>query len=274
MAFLSRGSSILNIITISLIVIPFTSLVRGSARFTTIQATEDLSSDLYGTHFLNRTSFPAGFLFGTASSSYQYEGAANESGRGPSIWDTYTHKYPGKITDGSNGDVALDQYNRYKMWGIMKEIGFDAYRFSISWSRILPKGKISMGVNKEGIEYYNNLINELVANGIKPFVTLFHLDIPQTLEDEYGGFLSPQVVKHFEAYAELCFKEFGDRVKHWITLNEPVGFAVAGYGYGTMAPGRCSAWLESNCTGGNSATRAISGHTLSTPCSCSCRQLV
>ncbi|KAK9941275.1 hypothetical protein M0R45_017888 [Rubus argutus] len=252
---ISRGSSFLNIITISLIVIPFASLVRCSTRFTTIQATEDLSSDLYGTDFLNRTSFPAGFLFGTASSSYQYEGAANESGRGPSIWDAYTHKYPGKITDGSNGDVAIDQYYRYKEdVGIMKEIGLDAYRFSISWSRILPQGKLSTGVNKEGIEYYNNLINELLANGINPSVTLFHLDIPQTLEDEYGGFPSPHVMKHFEAYAEFCYKEFGDRVKHWITFNEPIGFAVAGYGYGTMAPGRCSAWLNSNCTGGNSAT--------------------
>ncbi|KAK9941276.1 hypothetical protein M0R45_017889 [Rubus argutus] len=255
MASISRGSSFLDIITISLIVIPLASLERGSATFTTTQASEDLSSDRYGTAFLNRTSFPAGFLFGTASSSYQYEGAANESGRGPSIWDTYTHKYPGKIADGSNGDVAIDSYHRYKEdVGIMKEMGLDAYRFSISWSRILPKGKISAGVNKEGIEYYNNLINELLANGIKPFVTLFHWDLPQALEDEHGGFLSPHVVKHFEAYAELCYKEFGDRVKHWITFNEPIALAVAGYGLGALAPGRCSAWLNPNCTGGNSAT--------------------
>ncbi|PRQ35255.1 putative beta-glucosidase [Rosa chinensis] len=248
MVSISRGSSFLNIITISLIVIPFASLVRGST-------SDDLSSDRYATAFLNRTSFPAGFVFGTASSAYQYEGAANESGRGPSIWDTFTHKYPGKITDGSNGDVAIDSYHRYKEdVGIMKEMGLDVYRFSISWSRVLPKGKISGGVNKEGIEYYNNLINELLANGIKPFVTLFHWDLPQTLQDEHGGFLSPHVVKHFEAYAELCYKEFGDRVKHWITFNEPIALAVAGYGLGALAPGRCSTWINPNCTGGNSAT--------------------
>ncbi|KAK9029472.1 hypothetical protein V6N11_026587 [Hibiscus sabdariffa] len=116
---------------------------------------------------LSRKSFPAGFVFGTASSSYQYEGAAKEGGRRPSIWDTFTHKRPEKISDGSNGDVAVDSYHRYKEdVGIMKEMGLDAYRFSMSWSRILPNGKLSGGVNKEGIAYYNNLINELLANGL------------------------------------------------------------------------------------------------------------
>ncbi|KAK9941266.1 hypothetical protein M0R45_017879 [Rubus argutus] len=138
----------------------------------------------------------------------------NEDGRGPSIWDTYTHKFPDKIKDGSNGDVAIDAYHHYKEdVEIMKDMGFDAYRFSISWSRLLPNGTLSGGVNKEGIKYYNNLINELLANGLKPFVTLFHWDLPQALEDEYGGFLSPQIVNHYQDYAELCFKEFGDRVK-------------------------------------------------------------
>ncbi|RXH90415.1 hypothetical protein DVH24_035179 [Malus domestica] len=149
----------------------------------------------YDTAFLNRSSFPAGFIFGTASASYQYEGAAREDGRGPSIWDTYTQKYPEKITDGSNGDVANDEYHRYKEdVGIMKNMGLDAYRFSISWSRLLPNGKLSGGINKEGIKYYNNLINELLRHGVKPFVTLFHFDLPQALEDEYGGFLSPKIV--------------------------------------------------------------------------------
>ncbi|KAI5322977.1 hypothetical protein L3X38_032049 [Prunus dulcis] len=151
------------------------------------------------THFdtasLNRSSFPEGFIFGVGSGSYQYEGAANEGGRGPSIWDTFTHKYPEKINDSSNGDIAVDQYHRYKEdVGIMKNMGWDAYRFSISWSRLLPNGKLSGGVNKEGIKYYNNLINELLRNGLTPFVTLFHWDLPQTLEDEYGGFLSPHIV--------------------------------------------------------------------------------
>ncbi|RYR22977.1 hypothetical protein Ahy_B03g068256 isoform C [Arachis hypogaea] len=176
---------------------------------------------------LNRSSFPAGFIFGTASSAYQYEGAANEGGRGPSIWDTLTHQHPEKVQDGSNGDVAVDQYHRYKEdVAIMKYMNTDAYRFSISWSRILPKGKISSGINQEGIKYYNNLINELIANGLEPFATLFHFDLPQALQDEYSGFYSPNIIKDFEDYSELCFKEFGDRVKHWITLNEPWSYSV------------------------------------------------
>ncbi|XP_016171615.1 beta-glucosidase 12-like isoform X1 [Arachis ipaensis] len=133
----------------------------------------------------------------------------------------------------------------------MKDIGFDAYRFSISWSRVLPGGNLKRGVNREGITYYNNLINELLANGLKPFVTLFHWDLPQALEDEYGGFLSPNIVKDFADYAELCYREFGDRVKHWITLNEPLTYTTNGYGYGIFAPGRCSI---NNCAFGNSTT--------------------
>ncbi|KAJ8760062.1 hypothetical protein K2173_010918 [Erythroxylum novogranatense] len=209
----------------------------------------------YTSTSLNRYSFPDGFIFGTASSAYQYEGAAREDGKGPSIWDFFTHRYPGKISDRSNGDVTIDSYHRYKEdVGIMKEMGLDAYRFSISWSRILPNGKLSGGVNREGVTYYNNLINELLANGIQPFVTLFHWDLPLALEDEFGGFLSPYIVEHFRDYAETCFKEFGDRVKHWITLNEPWSYSVMGYATGSLAPGRCSAWQQLNCTGGDSAT--------------------
>ncbi|XP_012573127.1 cyanogenic beta-glucosidase-like isoform X2 [Cicer arietinum] len=190
------------------------------------------------THLLNRSSFPPDFVFGTASSAYQYEGAAREGGKGPSNWDTFTHKYPEKIKDGSNGDVADDSYNRYKDdIGIMKYMNMDAYRFSISWSRVLPKGKLSAGVNHEGINYYNNLIDELLANGLQPYVTIFHWDLPQALEDEYGGFLSPRIV-----------------VKHWITLNEPRSVSKNGYANGRFAPGRCSDWLKMNCTGGDSGT--------------------
>nr|ABY84677.1 coniferrin beta glucosidase [Leucaena leucocephala] len=136
----------------------------------------------------------------------------------------------------------------------MKYMNLDAYRFSISWSRILPKGKLSGGINQEGIKYYNNLINELLANGLKPFVTLFHWDLPQALEDEYGGFLSSDIVEDYGDYAELCFKEFGERVKHWIKLNEPWTYSNGGYAMGQQAPGRCSAWLRLNCTGGDSST--------------------
>ncbi|XP_042489395.1 beta-glucosidase 13-like [Macadamia integrifolia] len=202
----------------------------------------------------NRSAFPAGFIFGTASSAYQYEGAAKVDGRGPSIWDVFTHKYPGNIKDHSNGDLAIDSYHKYKEdVMIMKDFGLDAYRFSISWSRVLPYGKVGRGVNKAGIQYYNHLINELLSNGIQPFITLFHWDLPQALEDEYGGFLSPNIIDDFQGYAELCFKEFGDRVKHWITLNEPWSFSYGGYDLGIHAPGRCSKWVG-NCTSGNSAT--------------------
>nr|POF25857.1 beta-glucosidase 12 [Quercus suber] len=157
---------------------------------------------------------------------------------------------PKKITDGSTGDVAIDQYHRYKGdVRIMKKMGLDGYRFSISWSRVLPKGKLSGGVNREGIKYYNKLINKLLDRGIHPFITLFHWDLPQALEDEYGGFLSPHIVDDFRDYAELCFKEFGDRVKHWITLNEPWSYVNGGYVTGQSPPNRCS-----SCTVGDSGT--------------------
>ncbi|KAL2968476.1 hypothetical protein AAZX31_15G030700 [Glycine max] len=214
---------------------------------------------------LNRTSFPKGFIFGAGSASYQYEGGANEGGKGPSIWDTFTHKYPDKIVDRSNGDVANDQYHHYKEdVGIMKYMNLDAYRFSISWSRILPKGKLNGGINQEGVKYYNNLINELIANGLQPFVTLFHWDLPQALEDEYGGFLNPRIINDFQDYAELCFKEFGDRVKYWVTLNQPYTYSTGGYANGVKAPGRCSKWLNPKCTAGDSGTEPylVSHHQL------------
>ncbi|XP_020526269.1 beta-glucosidase 12 [Amborella trichopoda] len=144
----------------------------------------------------------------------------------------------------------------------MKDMGMDAYRFSISWSRILPKGSLKGGVNKEGIAYYNNLINGLISEGLKPFVTLFHWDLPQALEDEYEGFLSPKIVADFADYANLCFSEFGDRVKHWITINEPLSYSAGGYAFGISAPGRCSSWVG-NCSKGNSGTEPyIVGHNL------------
>ncbi|KAL3510483.1 hypothetical protein ACH5RR_029884 [Cinchona calisaya] len=188
---------------------------------------------------ISRADFGEEFIFGSASSAYQMEGAAAEGGRGQSIWDTFTEQSPEKVTDGSNGNVAVDQYHLYKEdVKMMKKIGLDAYRLSISWPRVLPGGRLSAGVNKEGIEYYNNLINELLANDIQPFVTLFHWDVPQALEDEYGGFLNRKILNDFREFAELCFWEFGDRVKNWITLNEPWSFAFGGYTTGAFAPGR------------------------------------
>ncbi|XP_026442704.1 beta-glucosidase 10-like [Papaver somniferum] len=145
------------------------------------------------------------------------------------------------ISDHSTGDVAVDSYHRYKEdVKLIKEMGMDNYRFSIAWFRILSGGHLSKGVNKQGVTYYNNLINELLSHGIQPFATLFHFDLPQPLEDEYGGFLSPQLANDFRDYAEVCFKEFGDRVKHWITINKPWTFIYMGYGLGLTPPGRCS----------------------------------
>ncbi|KAL3503981.1 hypothetical protein ACH5RR_033822 [Cinchona calisaya] len=212
-------------------------------------------SPSFGIDVLNRSSFPKGFVFGAASSSYQVEGAWNIDGKGLSNWDVYTHKYPERIADHSNGDVATDSYHRYKEdIKLLKKMNTDSYRFSISWSRILPYGKISKGINEKGIQYYNDLINELEANGLTASVTLFHWEIPHALENEYGGFLSPNVVQDYHDYANLCFERFGDRVKHWITFNEPWSYSTSGYDSGTFAPGRCSAWLQNNCTGGNSGT--------------------
>ncbi|KAL0653040.1 hypothetical protein Bca4012_095731 [Brassica carinata] len=175
---------------------------------------------------LRRNDFPEDFIFGSATSAYQCEGAAHEDGRGPSIWDTYSEKFPEKIMDGSNGSVADDSYYLYKEdVNLLHQIGFNAYRFSISWSRILPRGNLKGGINQAGINYYNNLINQLLLKGVKPYVTIFHWDLPEALEVAYGGFLGAEIVNDFRDYAELCFQKFGDRVKHWMTLNEP--FTVA-----------------------------------------------
>lgn len=212
----------------------------------------------------NRTIFPSHFLFGASTSSYQYEGAWNEDGKGPSIVDTFVHAHPEKILDHSNGDIALDFYHRYKEdVKLAKFEGLDAFRISIAWTRILPKGHLSKGVNQAGIDHYNSLINEIVALGIKPLVTLFHWDLPQALEDEYLGFLSPKIVKDYVDFVDICFKNFGDRVKLWATMNEPWIFTSTGYDVGSLAPGRCSAWMNNNCSAGNSATEPyIAGHNI------------
>uniref|UniRef100_A0A6N2N1G1 Beta-glucosidase n=1 Tax=Salix viminalis TaxID=40686 RepID=A0A6N2N1G1_SALVM len=157
----------------------------------------------------SRYSFPDDFVFGTSSSAYQYEGETNKHGRGPAIWDTFTEEHTGRC--------AKNERNG------------NAFRFSISWSRVIPHGRISAGVNEEGIKFYNDLIDDLLENGLQPYVTLFHWDTPQALEDKYGGFLSPNIVNDFRDFVDLCFKNFGDRVKKWITLNEPWTFNVQGY---------------------------------------------
>ncbi|TVU36579.1 hypothetical protein EJB05_18517 [Eragrostis curvula] len=184
-----------------------------------------------------RSDFPEDFVFGAATSAYQYEGAVAEDGRSPSIWDTFTHA--GKMPDKSNGDVAADGYHKYKDdVKLIAETGLEAYRFSISWSRLIPNGRGA--VNPKGLQYYNNLIDELVRHGVQIHVMLYQLDLPQVLEDEYGGWLSPRVVEDFTAYADVCFREFGDRVLYWTTLDEVNIAATASYDTGQFPPGRCS----------------------------------
>ena len=178
--------------------------------------------------------FPPDFIWGAATAAYQIEGGWNEDGKGPSIWDVFT-KEEGHIIDGSSGDVACDSYHKYKEdVQLLATLGLKSYRFSIAWTRILPYGLGEKNV--AGIDYYNNLINELLANGIQPAVTLYHWDLPQALQDQ-GGWLNSSVSTWFEEYSRLCFTEFGDRVKFWITLNEPKETSLSGYGTGGNAPG-------------------------------------
>ena len=182
-----------------------------------------------------RLQFPKGFYIGTASASYQIEGAVAEDGRGPSIWDTYSHT-PGKIEDGTNGDIADDHYYRWREdIELMQELGVNAYRFSISWSRVLPKGRGK--VNNKGLQFYSALVDELLDADITPFVTLYHFDLPQALQDDGGGWLRRGIVDDFEAYVDAVSVELGDRVKHWMTINEPWELAWQGYVTGEDAPG-------------------------------------
>mmetsp|Transcript_98686 Transcript_98686/g.287829 ORF Transcript_98686/g.287829 Transcript_98686/m.287829 type:complete len:1158 (+) Transcript_98686:104-3577(+) len=181
-------------------------------------------------------SFPPNFIWGSATAAAQIEGGAAEGGRSPSIWDTFC-KQEGAIDNKETCEVACDHYHRWRSdVKLMKELSLKAYRFSISWSRMLPKGRGSP--NPDALDFYGSLLNALIAAGIQPIVTLYHWDMPQCLENEYGGWRSPRVVTDFEAYAVACFEAFGDRVKMWITLNEPWCAAVCGYSSGNHAPGR------------------------------------
>jgi beta-glucosidase len=174
------------------------------------------------------------FLWGTATASYQIEGAASEDGRTPSIWDTFAHT-PHKIERSETGDVACDHYHRYKEdVALMKELGVNAYRLSISWNRILPDGKGKP--NSRGVDFYNRVIDALLTAGITPFVTLFHWDLPQSLQDR-GGFTNRDIAGWLTDYAGQAAKHLGDRVKHWIVLNEPSVFACLGHALGVHAPG-------------------------------------
>ncbi|XP_076899647.1 strictosidine-O-beta-D-glucosidase-like [Bidens hawaiensis] len=208
---------------------------------------------------IKSSDFDSDFVWGAATSAYQVEGAALECGKGPSIWDVFCLTNPARIVGGDNGNVAVNAYYKTKEdVQAMKKMGLKAYRFSLSWSRILPGGKLKLGINQEGVDYYNNLIDELLANDIEPYATLWHWDTPNVLEGEYMGFLSDKIIYDFVNYAEFCFWEFGDRVKHWTMLNEPHSYVQKGYALGTHAPGRGAVGEP-----GNPATEPyIVGHNL------------
>lgn len=179
--------------------------------------------------------FPADFLWGSASAAYQVEGAWDQGGKGPSVWDEFV-RIPGKTFKETTGDVTVDHYHKYKEdVSLMAEQGLKAYRFSIAWSRILPEG--SGAVNEEGLRFYENLIDELLAHQIEPVVTLYHWDIPQALQDQYGGWESRKVIADFTNYATLVFNRFTGKVKHWVTLNEQNVFISHGYMLATHPPG-------------------------------------
>ncbi len=178
--------------------------------------------------------FPQGFVWGAASSSYQIEGAWNEDGRGLSIWDTFCRQ-PGRVWHGDSGDIAVDHYHRYADdVQIMADLGLKAYRFSVAWPRILPEG--TGRVNPKGLDFYDRLVDALLARGIEPYLTLYHWDLPQALQ-ERGGWPNRDTAQHFADYARIVARHLGDRVSHWITHNEPFVAAVVGHLLGEHAPG-------------------------------------
>ncbi|CAG9858751.1 unnamed protein product [Phyllotreta striolata] len=183
----------------------------------------------------NNKRFPKDFLFGTATSAYQIEGAWNADGKSESMWDNYVHNTPGFVADNSSGDVACNSYYQWRDdVNILKEMGVNHYRFSIAWARILPTG-FSDHINAKGVKYYRRLIKELKQHNIEPMVSMFHWDIPQALQD-LGGFLNPKVADWFADYARTLYELFGDDVKYWFTFNEPKTYCNGGYGFAYNPP--------------------------------------
>ena len=179
--------------------------------------------------------FPSDFLWGAATAAYQVEGAAAQDGRGPSIWDVFS-RIPGKVANGDTGDVACDHYHRYgEDVRLMRELNLRAYRFSVSWSRVLPQGRGA--ANPLGLDFYDRLLDRLCDAGIEPFVTLYHWDLPAALQMELGGWLHPDLPNLFADYASLMFDRLGDRVRFWLTINEPWCVVDGGYFSGVHPPG-------------------------------------
>ncbi len=179
--------------------------------------------------------FGQDFKWGVAISALQNEGATNDDGKGPSIWDTFS-KQKGKIKDHSNPDTATDFYHRYaEDLDLVRKLNFSNFRFSLAWARILPNG--SGAINRKGLDYYHRIIDYCLEKQIEPWVTLYHWDLPQALENK-GGWTNRDVIKWFSEYAEICAQEFGDKVKNWLVMNEPMGFTSLGYFTGMHAPGK------------------------------------
>ncbi|QDH20663.1 GH1 family beta-glucosidase [Saccharibacillus brassicae] len=179
--------------------------------------------------------FPKDFKWGTATAAYQIEGAAQEGGRGPSIWDTFA-RTPGRVYNGDNGDVACDSYHRYEEdVELMRELGINTYRFSISWSRIIPDGDGE--INQEGLDYYHRFVDKLLEAGIEPFCTLYHWDLPQTLQD-VGGWENRRSIDAFVKFSEVMYREFNGKIRYWLTFNEPWCIAFLSNVIGVHAPGK------------------------------------
>ena len=181
------------------------------------------------------SNFPRGFLWGAATSSAQIEGAWNTDGKSPSIWDTFCRE-PGRVAGGDTADVACDSYHRYgEDVALLKDLGADAYRFSISWPRVLPQGRGA--VNRAGLDYYRRLVDAILAAGLRPFCTLYHWDLPQALQDR-GGWENRATIDAFVEFADVIFREFGGKIDLWLTLNEPFVSAFLGNYFGVHAPGK------------------------------------
>jgi len=203
------------------------ALIFGAPPASFASAANASSSPAASSQDLLARQFPKGFFWGTATSAYQIEGAWNEDGKGPSIWDTYAHT-PGKIAKGDTGDIANDHYHRYKEdVTLMKDIGANAYRFSIAWPRIFPQGTGTP--NPKGVDFYKRLTDELREKGIEPFATLYHWDLPQALQDKYGGWRSADTAKAFGDYAGYVAEKLSDRIRYFFTINEFVSFTSMGY---------------------------------------------
>jgi beta-glucosidase len=184
---------------------------------------------------LKRSDFGKDFIWGTATAAYQIEGAWNEDGKSPSIWDHFTHHHKNKIKTHENGDVACDFYHRYESdIELMRKMNIPASRFSLAWTRILPQG--TGAINQKGIDYYNRVIDKCLKEGVEPWITCYHWDLPQILEEK-GGWANRDSIKWFEEFVDVSSRSFGDRVKNWMVFNEPMAFVPIGYLIGVHAPG-------------------------------------